>query len=724
MHTRLWRWSGQVPKRNNWPVNRSDRCGNPRAKTSQTTSSKRPSALFSHRPLTAHIHPHQNHSIPSPFTGPGSTQRPVERRQGIGSVNNKQNIEESRTQQLAPPSKVPLHLPFPPLPSPLERALSTMPVPLPTMSKIPRQLGPSAMDTQEPPTKRPSSSSSASLSSRRHKSSPPTSRPTSSSRNSPPQTSRDRFNSSPILSSRSGKQGDRSPPLTSSKMQKQDSDEDTAKMPPPPPPQPSGGRAVGPRTRPGEKRSITGISNKPKLEDRVKAEDERSSVATATGRGIGRLLALSKPTSARLAKLDSETGKKSSSLRSRASTMEKSEKDEKSVSRAKGVAGTLPGETSGRLGRAMSLRSSTKAIGNGNGNNKTEPAPTTKRTSTRPRPVSMYGATSSKLDLSLSSGAVGTSTTGPSHTRKPSISSNTNPNASIIPPLAPSKGHKKSSRSVKAKRPAFTALTQDFSTPANTNPGQPSRSRTVPPPSLDTATMHAQTQLLQLLTLHSCSTDVYQQLISSATSILKSRFEKLSARHYDTRETSLKKQKRQNFDSLAAIVNNVAPGKKRRDTIRSPEERVQAFSEAIKRIDAMRSGEFKNLCGVFGEWIAGYNPRGGTGREKWVDGIGEEWRRECVGISRRLEVSITGVDGVAGVLTDYGEEEAIITTVTRVAEGYKELAEGMLEEVEMMRRMEIEVVERERMELKRRIALILEAPVDSSYNSVAVWAAC
>lgn len=517
-------------------------------------------------------------------------------------------------------------------------------------------------------------------------------------------------------------------------MQKQDSGDDTAKMPPPPPP-PPGGRVAGGRTRPSEKRSITSISNKPKLEDRARAEDEKTSVATATGKGIGRLLSLSKPTSSRLAKLDSETGKRASTLRSRALTIDKSEKDEK------GVAGA--GETNGRIGRAMSLRSSTKAAGNGNV--KTESIPTMRRTTTRPRPVSMYGATSSKSDLSLPSGT----TTSSSHTRRPSTSSNTNLNASMIPP-APTKGHRKSSSitslqnvassvpsgvntnsrpntagSVKVKRPAFTALTQDFSTPSNANPSQASRSRTaVPSPPLDTATIHAQTQLLQLLTLHSCSTAVYQELISSATSTLKSRFEKLSARHYDARETSLKKQKRQNFDSLAAVVNNVVPGKKRRDTTKSPEERVQAFSEAIKRIDAMRSGEFKGLCGIFGEWIAGYNPRGGTDRERWVDGIGEEWRRECVGISRRLEVSIAGVDGVAGVLADYGEEEAIVTTVTRVAEGYKELAEGMLEEVEMMRRMEIEVVERERMELKRRIALILEAPVDSSYNSVAVWAAC
>lgn len=159
--------------------------------------------------------------------------------------------------------------------------------------------------------------------------------------------------------------------------------------------------------------------------------------------------------------------------------------------------------------------------------------------------------------------------------------------------------------------------------------------------------------------------------------------------------------------------------------MKSPEERVQAFSESIKRIDAMRSGEFRKLCGVFGEWIAGYNPRSSSGgREKWVDGIGEAWRRECVGVCRRLEVSIIGVDGVVGVLAEHGEVEAVVTTVNRVAEGYKELAEGMLEEVEMMRRMEIEVVERERGELRRRVEAILEAGAVDAYSGQGIWAGC
>lgn len=219
---------------------------------------------------------------------------------------------------------------------------------------------------------------------------------------------------------------------------------------------------------------------------------------------------------------------------------------------------------------------------------------------------------------------------------------------------------------------------------------------------------------------------MYQQLIASATATLKSRFEKLSARHYDARETSAKKQKRHNIDSLAAVVST---SRKRRETaVKSPEERVQAFSEAIKRVDAMRSGEFRVLCAAFGDWIAGYNPRGGSGggggREKWVDGIGEAWRRECVGVCRRLEVSIVGLDGVAGVLAEHGEVEALVTTVSRVAEGYRDLTEGMLEEVEMMGRMEVEVVERERMEMGRRVQAILDGGVmEGVYAGQGIWAA-
>lgn len=141
----------------------------------------------------------------------------------------------------------------------------------------------------------------------------------------------------------------------------------------------------------------------------------------------------------------------------------------------------------------------------------------------------------------------------------------------------------------------------------------------------------------------------------------------------------------------------------------------------------MRSGEFRVLCTAFGDWIAGYNPRGGGGgssREKWVDGIGDAWRRECVGVCRKLEVGIVGVDGVAGVLAEHGEVEALVTTVSRVAEGYRDLAEGMLEEVEMMGRMEVEVVERERMEMGRRVQEILESgAMEDAYAGQGIWAA-
>lgn len=527
-------------------------------------------------------------------------------------------------------------------------------------------------------------------------------------------------------------------------------------MPPPPPPPPQ----AAPRTASLRNRNRAAANDAPPrrtgrtpsvsaavASGRAKPEEEKLALATAASKSLGSVLGVGAAAGGVRPSLKSSTsdpaklGKVLS--RGRAATVDKA---------------SLPPAADGAFGRAMSLRS---RAGKGEGTtttttNTTAMATTRTRAGTgtgtgKQRPASVYGATS-KQDLA----GMGTAASG---IRRPSTTSlTTNATISMPPPPPPAaKGHRRSASGVNAtitanaatsttatapigisassrpttagsaknKRPAFSALTQDFTVPANPNPPPSPRSRIVPPPPLDTPTLHAQTQLLQLLTLRSSSAAVYQQLIASATATLKARFEQLSARHYDARETSAKKQKRHNIDSLAAVVSS-APGRSRRESTNTPEQRVQAFSEAIKRIDAMRSGEFRGLCTAFGDWIAGYNPRAGSGgREKWVDGIGEAWRRECVGVCRRLEAGIVGVDGVAGVLAAHGEVEALVTTVSRVAEGYRDLAEGMLEEAEMMGRMEVEVVERERMQMGRRVQAILEGVgAENAYTGQGIWAGC
>jgi hypothetical protein len=52
-----------------------------------------------------------------------------------------------------------------------------------------------------------------------------------------------------------------------------------------------------------------------------------------------------------------------------------------------------------------------------------------------------------------------------------------------------------------------------------------------------------------------------------------------------------------------------------------------------------------------------------------VDWIGEEWRRECDGVERRLVDAVMGIEGVSGLFVESGDDDLVKTTVQRAAEG-------------------------------------------------------
>ena len=116
----------------------------------------------------------------------------------------------------------------------------------------------------------------------------------------------------------------------------------------------------------------------------------------------------------------------------------------------------------------------------------------------------------------------------------------------------------------------------------------------------------------------------------------------------------------------------------------------------MKRTDALRTSEFRRLAAAFGEWICGYPAHA----DRWVDGIGDAWKQECTSVERRLHAAAAGI---AGVYALFADDDVVKTTVQRVAEGYAALASGMLEELELMRRMEGEVVAKERRVLKEKV---------------------
>jgi hypothetical protein len=54
--------------------------------------------------------------------------------------------------------------------------------------------------------------------------------------------------------------------------------------------------------------------------------------------------------------------------------------------------------------------------------------------------------------------------------------------------------------------------------------------------------------------------------------------------------------------------------------------------------------------------------------------------------------AVRGIEGASGLFAGSGDDDFVRTMVQRVAEGYSKLAGGMLEEAEVMRRMEVVVV--------------------------------
>ncbi|RPA90454.1 hypothetical protein L873DRAFT_1821046 [Choiromyces venosus 120613-1] len=491
--------------------------------------------------------------------------------------------------------------------------------------------------------------------------------------------------------------------------------EDSSRMPPPP--VPSGGRTMSMRSNISN--SSSGSKGKSKKSDEPKKH-----------KGLGKMLSLrshNKPDSP-----EKKKGEESSSRLGRAMSMtfrsSKGGDSEKDKDKEKKSA-----ESKGLLGRTMSLRTHKSSIGS---STKTNPAavaaPNGLAKVGRLRPGSTYNSSTSslpKLGVEPVSSATASVARRPTTGAVPVVpvkahrrSASTVSTASVTPSSSSRPGTATKNNTTppgaNSKRPPFSSFNQEYPQPAPSGPSP--RSRIIPPPPLDTQTIHQQTQLLQLLTLHSSSGQVYQELITSATTILKSRFEQLSARHYDVRETSIKRQNRANLDSLALVVNTGATvPTKRRQTIKSPEELVQAFSEGIKRTDALKTGEFRKLSTTFGEWISGYNSSA-TGREKWVDGIGENWRYDCDTVERKLQSAVKGIEGVRELFGMLGDDDAVKTTVQRVAEGYVLLAGGMLEEVEMMRKMECEVVMKERRTLRVRVENIMVGEVRT--KEAGVWA--
>ncbi|KAI5816417.1 hypothetical protein BZA77DRAFT_293304 [Pyronema omphalodes] len=355
----------------------------------------------------------------------------------------------------------------------------------------------------------------------------------------------------------------------------------------------------------------------------------------------------------------------------------------------------------------------------------TDPSPPTSSSTSAPRKLSLASNSSitSLPAAATAAGSASTSTTSAAaHRRALSTTS--------APPRPPTSA---SNTSLTAKRrPAFSTLQQSFS-PA---PAPAPSRRSLPPPPLDQSTVHHQSSLLSHTLLFSPSHATYASLTASATAKLKRRFDSLAREHTKSREQLARRQRVQDLKGLGGLIDqDLVGGAGIGADKRTADEKIQGFSESIKKLEGLQGGEYLKLTGRFGEWISGYsaptetvhdpqasNSESATSqgdgssaddgsqdaeslrssayhlRHRWVDGLGEDWRRATLFLTNRIEGCIKSIESVVSAVM---MEEGVIALVS---ERWLEIAKGMAEECQGMLVVERQVVTRERRALGEVVA--------------------
>ncbi|KAH0538665.1 hypothetical protein FGG08_004740 [Glutinoglossum americanum] len=324
------------------------------------------------------------------------------------------------------------------------------------------------------------------------------------------------------------------------------------------------------------------------------------------------------------------------------------------------------------------------------------------------RPGSSTSASSTEHALSKKSDAKRQHPTNVSHRRTPSARSARTAfsgkpkeleRKEIMPPpgnaLASTRGVNVAV--AEQKKPAFSTLQQHF-TPKKalkvptsfnlTTAGKQPNSELI---SAETA--RSQTELLQLHILHQSSTKVSHAWRQSAETKLRKRFEDVAQRYRKMAVLERKTQAQLNLCALKEFAHEGGAGQ-------VLGERIQVLGSVIPEIvnATGAGGKYIRLARGFERWIEwveqiweardcdgkAFNSRGEL---EFVECLGDGWRDEITSLSRKLGLWLQDLDNMGS--SPAGSSLALVVAHCRC------LTEGMLQELEMMRGMECEIVARE-----------------------------
>lgn len=248
------------------------------------------------------------------------------------------------------------------------------------------------------------------------------------------------------------------------------------------------------------------------------------------------------------------------------------------------------------------------------------------------------------------------------------------------------------------RRPAFSTLQQHFSPNKNLGPKPQTASYLAPPsPSklpenkfISAETAKLQSELLQLHLLHRDSDIIRKEWEESARRKLAKKFEDVAGSH---RQLVTLEGKGQSQINAAAL-------KKWADGGRSAwglEEMSMVLGEVITGVWNLSEpgGNYSKVVRRFEKWcsrvqgiMSAREEKSGEDSMQFIEGLDAAWTRESDNLTRKLETFKEQMDGL-GFLEYDG------SSLAQVLNGSRELNQGMLMELGIMKKLEQEVLLRE-----------------------------
>lgn len=255
----------------------------------------------------------------------------------------------------------------------------------------------------------------------------------------------------------------------------------------------------------------------------------------------------------------------------------------------------------------------------------------------------------------------------------------------------------------KTSRPAFSTLQQHF-TPRKTGKA-PTASFIHPAPqpvshSLPPEIVSLQSDLLQLHLLHRSSADVSQRWEQSAKRALHSKFDEVASLHQVMLENERTGQEQKNLQSLLEWSNGGSTA--------GLVEHVQILSEPLHELPSLvePGGRLQRLVADFEQWISWVQEIrsargghvGGSSALGTIEGLGDSWKAETAALIRKLTAFASDLERLA--LPTPG------SSIASMVDACTTILRGILEELQIMQKIEAEVVSRERLWVEDRLRTI------------------